>query len=156
MAKSVKLKDRLGNQILPITRATTVEMSDGTNMQEKLDSIKDNILEVNYNSGNTALVFGSSAKYTITLTGNVVNSMGNITVNGESKNTSDFPMEVDKGSNLSFECPGGHVNSSVVMGSTDITSSVRTFQNYIYLYDITNIIGDIVVTVNSSVGGGAD
>lgn len=90
MAKSVKLKDRNNIQILPITRATTVEMNDGTNMQEKLDSIEDNILEVNYDSGNTALVFGG-VYYTITLTD------FNPGIVDENDNSLSFPMQIKSG-----------------------------------------------------------
>ena len=90
MAKKVKLKDRNNNQILPITRATIVEMNDGTNMQEKLDSIEDNILEVNYNSGNTALVFGG-VYYNITLVD------FNPGIVDENDNPLSFPMQIKSG-----------------------------------------------------------
>lgn len=104
-------------------------------------------------SGTLYLIGG--AKYTITLTGTAVSAISDITVNGESKTTSDFPMEVNEGSSLSFKC---YVNgsASVVMGGTDITSSVQTMQNGKYIYDITNITGDIVVTVSTSMGGGGN
>ena len=91
-------------------------------------------------------------KYTITLTGN--QSPLDILVNGESKTTSDFPMEVNEGSSLSFKWYVVGGSASVAMGGIDITSSVRTTQGNYYLYDISNITGDIVVAVNF--GGGND
>ena len=39
MAKPIKLKDRLANQILPVTRATLVEMNDGLSLQTAYDAI---------------------------------------------------------------------------------------------------------------------
>ena len=102
-------------------------------------------------SGTLYLIGG--AKYTITLTGNSTNALSDISVNGESKTINDFPLEVDEGSSLGFKHPVGAA-CTVTMGGTDIGSSVRTEQNGILLYDISNITGDIVVTINASGGGG--
>ena len=153
MAKKVKLKDRLGNQILPITRATTVEMNDGTNMQEKLDSIEDNILEVNYNSGNTALVFGSSSvKYTITIMGSDTNKLSNISVDGASKTVSDFPLE---GNTINFTARES-VMVSIEMEGNDITSNtdyVTSTSEFPYrTWIISNITNDITIFAESQSG----
>lgn len=142
MAKSVKLKDRNNNQILPITRATTVEMNDGTNMQEKLDSIEDNILEVNYDSGNTALVFGSSVKYTITITGSPTSILSNISVNGELKTVSNFPLEVYKGSSLYFVNVSAAYSVSVTMDGKLITTVDGGDD-----FQLANITEDVVLNI---------
>lgn len=112
-------------------------------------------------SGTLYLIGGT--KYTITLTGSSVNEIYDITVNGESKTTSDFPMEVDEDSSLEFKC-GTTTTGTVTMGGVDITSSVRTEQStgsgvtiiVYYAYDISNITGDIVVEIVSSHGGGGN
>lgn len=56
MAKLVKLKDRNSNEILPLTRSTLVEMNSGESAQEKIDSLEDSILDVEYSLAYTALV----------------------------------------------------------------------------------------------------
>lgn len=56
MAKVTKLKDRHNNEILPLTRSTLVEMNSGESAQEKIDSLEDSILDVEYNLANTSLV----------------------------------------------------------------------------------------------------
>lgn len=137
MAKKVKLKDRLGNQILPITRATTVEMNDGTNMQEKLDSIEDNILEVNYNSGNTALVFGS-VYYTVTLDG------FNPGLVDENNNPITFPMQIKAGNSFYVKvlhydwCEMGWLT----MGNEHINVEYDSNIAYYYFY-IPNVTHDV-------------
>ena len=153
MAKSVKLKDRNNIQILPITRATTVEMNDGTNMQEKLDSIEDNILEVNYDSGNTALVFGNNGvKYMITLIGSNINRISNISVDGKSKTVNDFPLE---GNAINFTAPES-VMMSIKMGGNDITyntSYVTSTSEFPYkTWIISNITNDITIFAESHSG----
>ncbi len=60
MAKVVKLKDRQSNPILPLTRSTLVEMNSGESAQEKIDSLEDSLLDIEYNLANTALVIDSS------------------------------------------------------------------------------------------------
>lgn len=113
-------------------------------------------------SGTLYLIGGT--KYTITLTGSGVSSLYNISVNGESKTTSDFPLEVNEGSSLGFKHIVDSISCTVTMDGTDITNNVRTFQNEgdgpvtipIYVYDISNITGDIVVTINSNSGGGSN
>lgn len=61
MAKVVKLKDRQSNPILPLTRSTLVEMNSGESAQEKIDSLEDSILDVEYNLANTSLVIDESS-----------------------------------------------------------------------------------------------
>lgn len=120
--------------------------------------------DVSYDANTKTLIIGSFNEYTITLTGNGVSEMRNITINGESKTTSDFPMVVDEGSSLGFKHLFNSIGCIITMGGTDITSSVRTMQNEgsgsvaipYYVYDITNITGDIVVIVNYTAGGGAN
>ena len=56
MAKVTKLKDRHNNEIHPVTRSTLVEMNSGESAQEKIDSLEDSILDVEYNLAYTALV----------------------------------------------------------------------------------------------------
>lgn len=56
MAKPIKLKDRNSNEILPLTRSTLVEMNSGESAQEKIDSLEDSILDVEYSLAYTALV----------------------------------------------------------------------------------------------------
>ena len=150
MAKSVKLKDRNNIQILPITRATTVEMNDGTNMQEKLDSIEDNILEVNYDSGNTALVFGSGIvkTYTITLK-DENNVVSDITLNGTSYQTKDFPIEINEGDslNVSIFCYDTCIYSTK-MGDTIVSTSQS--------FSIQSVSGNIVITVKAIVSPGGE
>ena len=60
MAKIVKLKDRNSNSILPLTRSTLVEMNSGESAQEKIDSLEDSLLDIEYNLANTALVIDES------------------------------------------------------------------------------------------------
>lgn len=140
MAKKVKLKDRNNNQILPITRATTVEMNDGTNMQEKLDSIEDNILEVNYNSGNTALVFGS-VYYTVTL------DDFNPGLVDENNNPITFPMQIKAGDSFYVKvlhydwCEMGWV----YMGNELIRVEYDSNEDIEYFY-IPNVTDNIICT----------
>lgn len=60
MGKPVKLTDRQNNQILPVTRAVVVEMNSGESAQEKIDSLEDSILGVEYSLAYTALVIDES------------------------------------------------------------------------------------------------
>lgn len=140
MAKSVKLKDRNNIQILPITRATTVEMNDGTNMQEKLDSIEDNILEVNYDSGNTALVFGE-VYYTVTL---VDFNPGLV---DENDNRLSFPMQIKSGDSFYVKVLNyDWVDMGWVdMGNERINMEYDSNIAYHYFY-IPNVTDNIICT----------
>lgn len=56
MAKKIKLRDKTGEQLIPLTRSTLVEMNSGESAQEKIDSLEDSILDVEYSLAYTALV----------------------------------------------------------------------------------------------------
>ena len=56
MAKKIKLHDKTGEQLIPLTRSTLVEMNSGESAQEKIDSLEDSILDVEYSLAYTALV----------------------------------------------------------------------------------------------------
>jgi hypothetical protein len=120
--------------------------------------------DVSYDANTKTLIIGSFNEYTITLTGNSASYVRDITVNGESKTTSDFPLEVDEGSSLGFKHDALTMSGTVTMGGTDITSSVQTMQSggdgtfgyAYYVYDISNITGDIVITIHSNNGGAND
>lgn len=149
MAKSVKLKDRNNNQILPITRATTVEMNDGTNMQEKLDSIEDNILEVNYDSGNTALVFGKITQYQISIIDND-NMIIGVQINNSNPYDpiSDFPMNINAGSYIQIRVVCADIARGYVKMNTEPISKPQNGSDMNFTID--NVTGNIIITIKSS------
>jgi lysophospholipase L1-like esterase len=115
-------------------------------------------MSITYNANTQALVIGGgSMKYTITLTGN--SSPYNISVNGESKQSYDFPLEVSGGGTMNFKS-GSNAVVTITMGGNDITENTnyvtKTTEGFTKIWTISNIVGDVVVSSNASGGGVSD
>lgn len=78
MAKAVKLKDKNANEIIPVTRASLVEMNDGVSLQTAYNGINSTHYtktEIN-NAG-----YLTSHQSIKTINGNTITGTGNVTIN---------------------------------------------------------------------------